>query len=249
MFEMSDPADRLEAVPPPPWQRAPRRSGRRRGDPITVEAIVAAALGILDAEGLDGLSMRRVAEELGTGAASLYWHVGSKDGLLDLLFDEVIGELAVPDPDPERWQEQLKEVARTMRATILRHRDIVRISIGRIPMGPNALRYSERVLAVLRAGGVPDRLAVLGHHLLTSIVNGFTMDETGEGGQPSSSQPPSQQMARFARDYIASLPADRFPNLVALADHYAVSDSDLRFELLLDLYVEGLAKRSQTGHD
>lgn len=201
---------------------------------------------VLDAEGLDGLSMRRVADELDTGAASLYRHVGSKDGLLDLLFDEIIGEQHVPDPGPERWREQLKEVARTMRATILRHRDVVRISIGRIPMGPNALAYSERVLAILRAGGVPDPLAVLGHHLLIAVVNGFTIDETGEGGEPPPDQPPSwsDDAAAVVRDYLSSLPAARFPNLAALADHFTFSDPDARFELLLDLFVDGLAQRA-----
>ena len=214
----------------------PRGSGCRGGPagsgaiPLTREAIVEAALGVLDAEGLDGFSMRRVADELDTGAASLYWHVGSKDGLLDLIFDEVIGEQEVPDPDPERWQEQLKQVARTMRETILRHRDIVRISIGRVPMGPNALRYSERVLAILRAGGVPDQLAVLGHHLLISVVNGFTMDETGEGGEPPADEPPLEEAAAMAREYIASLPGDQFPNMVAVADHFAITDQDMRFE-------------------
>jgi AcrR family transcriptional regulator len=231
------------ALPPPPWQRLPPARGRRkRRDPITREAIVATALRLLDRDGLDALSMRRVAEELGTGAASLYWHVGSKDGLLDLIFDEVIGEQHIPDPEPERWAEQLKEVAHTMRATILRHRDIVRISIGRIPMGPNALRYSERILAILRARGVPDELSVLGHHLLISVVNGFTLDETGEpvGGDP---QPPIEEGAAMARDYIASLPIDRFPNMVAVADYYAITDADRRFALLIDLYVDGLAAR------
>jgi TetR/AcrR family transcriptional regulator, tetracycline repressor protein len=233
-----------DSVPPPPWERVPRRSGGKRRDPLTREAIVEAALGVLDAEGLDRFSMRRVADELDTGAASLYWHVGSKDGLLDLIFDEVIGEQEVPDPDPERWQEQLKQVARTMRETILRHRDIVRISIGRVPMGPNALRYSERVLAILRAGGVPDQLAVLGHHLLISVVNGFTMDETGEGGEPPADEPPLEEAAAMAREYIASLPGDQFPNMVAVADHFAITDQDMRFELLLDIFVEGLARRA-----
>ena len=97
---------------------------------MTQEAIVDAALAVLDADGLDLLSMRHVGRTLNTTAAALYWHVGSKDGLLDLIFDRVIGEQEVPDPDPERWPEQLKEVARSMRATILGHRDIVRLSIG-----------------------------------------------------------------------------------------------------------------------
>jgi AcrR family transcriptional regulator len=241
-------ADR-KPLPPPPWQRVPLPPRRPRRDPITREAIVASALRILDADGLDGLSMRRVADELDTGPASLYRHVGSKDGLLDLLFDEIVGEQHVPDPEPERWREQLKDVARTMRATILRHRDVVRISIGRIPMGPNALVYSERVLAILRAGGVPDPLAVLGHHLLIAAVNGFTIDETGEGGEPPPDQPASwsDEAAAMVRDYLGSLPAERFPNLVALADHFTISDPDTRFEFLLDLFVDGLAQRVARG--
>jgi AcrR family transcriptional regulator len=238
-------AGHLDPLPPLPWGRVPQRAGRRRRDPITTEAIVAAALRILDADGLDGLSMRRLAEELDTGAASLYWHVGSKDGLLDLVMDEVIGEQEVPDPDPGRWQEQLKEVARTMRATILRHRDIVRISIGRIPMGPNAVRYSERVLAILRAGGVPDDLAVHGYLLMIATVNGFTIDETGVGDPSPETAVPLEDAGDMARDYIASLPRDRFPNMVELADHFGMTDNDERFELLLDLFVDGLAARTR----
>lgn len=232
-------------LPPLPWQRVPQRGPARRRDPLTRDAIVKTALKILDAEGLDALSMRRVADELDTGAASLYWHVGSKDGLLDLLMDEVIAEQDVPEPQPERWQEQFKGVARTMRATIHRHRDIVRVSIGRVPMGPNALRYSERVLAILRSGGVPDDLAVHGYLLLISVINGFTMDEPGAGGEPPADQPPPEHIATMARDYIAALPADRFPNMVALADHFALSDQNQRFELLLDLFVDGLAQQAE----
>ncbi len=182
-----------------------------------------------------------------SSAASLYWHVGSKDGLLDLVFDRMIGEQQIPDPDPERWTDQLKEVARTQRDARLRHPYIVRISIGRIPMGPSALRYSERVLAILRAGGVPPRLAVQGQQLLISAVNGFTLDETGAGepgGGPAADQAGRLDTADLARDYLASLPAARFPNLVELADEYTVPDSGERFELLLDIFVDGLARHA-----
>src|SRR5262249_2159163 len=147
-------------LPAPPWQRVPQRPAGRRRDPLTQDAIVQTAIRLLDQQGLDALSMRRIGEELDTGAASLYWHVGSKDGLLDLIFADVVGEVDVPEPEPDRWQEQLKEVARATRAVILRHNDIVRISIGRIPMGPNGLRVSEGLFGILRAGGIPDQLAV-----------------------------------------------------------------------------------------
>ncbi len=246
---MPESADEIAEVPPPPWQRLPDRPARRRRDPISREAIVAAAIRLLDAEGLDALSMRRIADELGTGAASLYWHVGSKDGLLDLVFDKVIGEVTIPDPVPGRWREQLKDVARAQRAVSLRHPYVVRISIGRIPMGPNALRYSEQVLAILSSGGLPPRLAVQGSHLLIATVNGFTLDETGVGDEasPAGSHEDAsvvRQGADMARDYLASLPPQRFPNLVAMADEFSFADPDERFELLLDIFVDGLARKA-----
>jgi AcrR family transcriptional regulator len=238
-------------IPPPPWQRAPDRQSRRRREPISKDAIVTAAIAVLDRDGLAALSMRRLAEELGTGAASLYWHVGSKDGLLDLVLDQLIGEVKIPDPDPPHWQEQLKEVAREQRRISLRHPYIVRISIGRIPMGPNALLFSERVLAILRAGGLPPRLAVQGYLLLIATINGFTIDETGVDDGPAAADSPLpidaadlQQVADMARDYIASLPAGAFPNMTALAGEFAFSDPDERFELLMDIFVDGLSRRA-----
>ena len=235
-------------IPPPPWQRAPERPARRRRDPISRDAIVTAAIQLLDREGLAALSMRKLADELGAGAASLYWHVGSKDGLLDLVMDEVIGEGKIPDPDPARWQEQLKQVARDQRAASLRHPWIVRVSIGRIPMGPNALRYSERILAILRTGGLPPRLAVQGYLLLIATVNGFTIDETGVDDSanpaPLTDWETRQQAANLARDYIASLPPTQFPSMTALADEFALSDPDERFNLLIDIFVDGLSRRA-----
>jgi AcrR family transcriptional regulator len=238
-------------IPSPPWQRAPDRPARRRREPISKDAIVTAAIGLLDREGLAALSMRRLADELGTGAASLYWHVGSKDGLLDLVLDEIIGEGKVPDPEPGQWQEQIKEIAREQRRASLRHPYIVRISIGRIPMGPNALRYSERILAILRAGGLPPHLAVQGYLLMIATINGFTIDETGvedrpgDGGGTTPGDPEQrQQMADMARDYVASLPAGVFPTMTGLADEFAFADPDERFELLLDIFVDGLARRA-----
>src|SRR4051812_44493368 len=184
--------EKTSAIPPPPWQRVPDRPKGRRRDPLTKEAIVTAAIKVLDAEGLAGFSMRRVAELLDTGAASLYWHVGSKDGLFDLIFEEIIGEQLeeIPGPDPQRWQEQLKEIARTMRRAILRHRDIVQLPVGRIPRGPNALRLWGGVLAILRAGKAPDELAVQSYLLMISVVNGFTLDEAGYPDQAPEDAPP-----------------------------------------------------------
>ena len=243
-------AEKKDAIPPPPWQRVPERGKGRRRDPLTADAIAKAGLKVLDAYGVAGFSMRRVADELDTGAASLYWHVGSKDGLLDLILEEVMEEQVenLPAPDPENWQEQLKEVARAMRRTILAHRDIVQVSIGRVPMGPNALRLSEGVLAILRAGNVPDELAVQSYLLLLSAVNGFTVDEAGfDEAADESAAPPIDELAEMVGGYLRSLPADQFPNLAEVGEHFAMADQDARFELLLDLFVDGLAAKAESS--
>jgi AcrR family transcriptional regulator len=236
------------SIPTPPWQRVPDRAAGRRREPISRAAIVDAAVALLDRDGYEALSMRALAQELGTGAASLYWHVGSRDGLLDLVMDQVIGELAVPAADPARWQEQVREFGRGQRAAVLRHPYIVRVSLGRIPMGPNAIRVSEGVVAIMRAGGLPPRLAVQGYLLLLSAVNGFTSDETNGGEQPAGPDEPSaQEIADMVAGYFAALPAGSYPHLRELAGEFSLADDDERFELLLDIFVDGLARRARAA--
>jgi len=237
-----------EALPTPPWQRLPERPARRRRDPISREAIVTAAIALMDRDGYDALSMRALAEDLGAGAASLYWHVGSKDGLLDLVMDEVISEVAVPAADRARWRDQLKEVARRQREVSLRHPYLVRLSIGRIPLGPNALRLNEAVVAIMRAGGLPPRLAVQGFLLLIEVVNGFTLDETGVTQDEAPAGPAARaEAADMVTGYLKQLPGERFPNLTELAGEFALADNDERFDLLIDIFVDGLARRAEAG--
>src|SRR6476469_8326323 len=128
---MTDPTPSADELPEPPW-RETRDTPRA---PLTRQAIVEAALRVLERDGMDAVSMRRVGEELGTGAASLYWHVRNKGELLQLVFEHVTQEVSLPPPDPARWREQLRELARETRSTLNRHRGVARISLGRIPAG------------------------------------------------------------------------------------------------------------------
>lgn len=224
-------------VPEPPWRRARRQPAPPKA-PLTREAIVEAALGLIDREGLDALSMRRVAQELGTGAASLYWHVGDKDELLDLVFDRVIGEWEVPRPDPERWQEQLKESLRHGRRALLQHGDVARIALDRWPIGPNALVMNERLLALLRAGGLPDRACAYAAQLLPSYVGWDALEQALRAGQE---QEQVEERVAMVRDYFSSLPPDRFPHTLALLPELTGGDAEDRFELGLDILIAGLA--------
>ncbi|HEX2403614.1 MAG TPA: helix-turn-helix domain-containing protein, partial [Acidimicrobiia bacterium] len=107
-----------KSLPDPPWWEVPKRGEPRAT--LSREAIVDAAIEVLDRHGLDGLSMRRVAEVLGTGPASLYWHVADKEQLIHLILDRVMGELELSEPDSSRWEEQIREFARSGRAMFRR---------------------------------------------------------------------------------------------------------------------------------
>lgn len=230
----------------PPVPRLPTRaSGAVRRAPreraLSREAIAAAAVRIVDAEGLDAMTMRRVAQELGTGAASLYAHVAGKEELLELVIDRVIGEVRLPPADEDvPWQEQLKMGLRAIRGAFAAHRDVARASFARIPLGENALRGSEWVARTLRRAGLPDQVIAYAIDLLALYATAIAYEESlyaAEGVSP-------EEMARYAEDmrrYFASLPADRFPNVVALAGPMAAGEGDERFEFGLEVLVRGLA--------
>jgi len=128
-----------------------------------------------------------------------------------------------------------------MRVVIGCHRDLVPSSIGFLPGGGRALRCHERVLAIMRAGGLPDSWSVAGLYLLWVIVNGFLLEET-RTGYPERSRP---DLSSEVRRYFASLPGDRFPNLVAVADEFANTDWDERFDLLIRTFIDGLTAQAR----
>ena len=158
-----------------------------------------------------------------------------------MALDLALAELEIPQPDPSRWAAQLAEVARQMRAVIGRHRDLVPSSVGFLPGGGRALRCHERVLAVMRAGDLPDSRSIAGLYLLWVIVNGFSLEET-RTGEP---ERPSPDLSPEVSQYFASLPGDRFPNLVAVADEFAKTDWDERFELLIRTFIDGLTAQAR----
>lgn len=230
----------LPPVPRLPSRSAgPRRAPRERA--LSRETIAAAALAVVDAEGLDAMTMRRVAEELGTGAASLYAHVSGKEELVELVIDRVLGEVELPPAEAGTgWQEQAKRGVRAIRAAFGRHRDLARASFARIPLGENALRASEWILSTLRAGGLPDPVAGLAVDVLALYATAHAYEDSLYAGEPVS----EEELGRFVsemRRYFASLPADRFPNVVALAGPLTAGDGDERFEFGLEVLVRGLA--------
>jgi TetR/AcrR family tetracycline transcriptional repressor len=218
------------AVPDPPWWRKRGDSSRAERKPLTRDAIVDAALVLLERDGLQGVSMRKLAQELDAGAASLYWHVGDKEELLSLMLDRIVGESEVIEPDPDNWQEQVKEMLRGMRRLMLKRRDAAQLSLGRIPAGPNSLPVMERTLAVLHAAGLPPRVISYAADMFALFVGGFAFEESM----------PSQGDPQALGAYFASLPPEQFPTLTALAGDLTEGGADERFEFAIELLVKGL---------
>jgi len=231
-------------APQPPWI-APAKAPRTH---LSRDMIVEAALRVVDREGVDGTTMRRVADELNTGAASLYWHVRNREELLHLMLDTVAGEIRLPKPDPKNWQAQVKQLGREMRRTLLRHKDIATATMGRIPLGPNALRVSEWALGLLRAAGIPDRTAALVIDLFSLYVGAHAMEQAdGEIPMPDGAGGSMEAVIDMYRGYFRSLPPDAFPNTVALADLLVEGGPDERFEFGLDVLVAGLAATAKAA--
>jgi AcrR family transcriptional regulator len=224
-------------LPEPPWQ-APRRGGSRA--PLTREAIVAAALRVLDAEGVDGLSMRRVGEELGAGAASIYWHVRNKDQLLQLIFERVIEEAELPAPDPARWKEQLGLLAVQMRAILNRHRDVARISLGRVPSGPAVAVVTEWLFTLLTPVGIPDKVIAYLGDLFGLYAGAFTFEESLGTASFTGPDLSVEQFVAMLKDYVLSLPEDRFPHTRRAVDLIFDADREDRYMFGVDLMIRGL---------
>src|SRR4051812_30586275 len=209
----------MAAVPDPPWWRR-RAEPARDKRPLTRELIVDAALVLLERDGLQGLSMRRLAQELGSGAASLYWHVGDKEELLSLLLDRIVGEVEVPEPDPENWQATVKELARSARRHLARRRDAAQLSLGRVPAGPNSLPILERNLAVLAASNLPPRVIAYASDMFALYVGAFAYEESIRSAAQQQATP--EQLGA----YWASLPPEQFPTMTRLAGDLVAGDAD-----------------------
>ena len=223
------------ALPEPPRRGRPAPPARVAARPqLTRARIVEAALAVVDGRGLDALSMRAVADALGTGPASLYAHVADKDELLALLVERIIAGLELPEPDPDHWQEQLKAMVRALHSALLSHRDLARAALAEAPLGEGGLRFTERLIELLRLGGLPRQVVAYGCDLLALYAVATACEEAGR----------DDGYVADVRAYLGALPTDRFPNLAALG---GLLGAEERFEFGLDVLVTGLAAYGRPG--
>jgi AcrR family transcriptional regulator len=195
-----------------------------------------AAVGVADRGGLDGLSMRKLGQELGVDAMALYRHVRNKDDLLDGLVEAIVGQIDRPQPGDE-WQATLRGQAMAARRVMLSHPWARQVLEERGTGGPATLTHIESALATLRDGGFSIELAHHALHVLGSRIFGFTQDLFEETGPD---EPPPEVATAQARA-LAAYP--RVSELAQSVSHEGVlgrCDDDVEFAFGLDLVLDGL---------
>jgi AcrR family transcriptional regulator len=218
--------------------RGPKPSHSRRD-------VAAAGIRIADAEGIDAVSMRRIAAELGTGTTSLYRYVSKKDDVLELMGDEVMGELRGTTLSGQ-WRADLRTIARLLRETALRHPWLPSLSSGRANHGPNSLWWTELSLSVFDGMDLDtdEMLANLG--TLSAFVLGHVLSELGDQEAARRSGLTHEQWMEQQGEYGPTIMNSglypRFTRVIIEAEiPHAADRQDRGFEAGLERVLDGLA--------
>jgi AcrR family transcriptional regulator len=227
---------------------SPRSRRDRPAKPaLSREAIVAAGLAIVSEEGIDALTMRRLAQALDTGPASLYVYVANRDELWQLLFDAAIASVQTEPTDPARWREQLLALAkRVVHAMAEEYPGIAKLAMAHIPSGENALRISESMLSLLKAGGVEDQAAAYAVDLLSTYVNAIAYEHSTYRAVHTDPDHELHEVAQLAERFAALSP-ERYPTLAALGPKMTYGNGEERFALGLDVLINGLLATPAEG--
>lgn len=213
-------------------------------DPLTRDRVLRAGIVLADDAGLTGLSMRKLAAQLGFEVMSLYNHVANKRDLLEGMLDLVHADVALPDPATTDWKDGLRQLAVGSHDVLLRHRWAGAISNTHFP-GPNRWRISEAILSFLVAGGLHGHLRDLGYHAITLHVSGFTAQQIAYDFDVEFEH---EMIDRVEREF----PAAVYP---LMADHiryhfdpsHTPGERPDEFRFVLDLILDGLERARDPG--
>jgi AcrR family transcriptional regulator len=210
---------------------------------LTQTRVLRTAMDLADAGGLEAVSMRRVAQELGVEAMSLYHHVASKEELLKGLVDLVVGEIELARPGIE-WKPGLRGMAMSAHGALVRHPWAAPLVLSHSDRSAARLRYMEAMLATLRQGGFSPQLTDHAYHVLDSHVIGFSLWVAGMNLGTD------EDLAALATIFLEQLPAHQFPYIAEHIDHHLhppAPQAKSSFEFGLDLLLDGLERMRGTA--
>ena len=229
-----------------------QRHPPRRAAALSRDEIVRTAITVADAEGADAVNMRRIARELGSGTMSLYWHVASKDELLDMMIDAIVGEAQAPELSGD-WRADLRAGACATRDALHRHQWAVNFMSTRPPAGPKMLRNLERSLSALDGLGLDKATAITALMAVATYVLGAVLREQQEANGERYMAELFAGMSEAEKQAVVGEFTERirksghFPRMVEMLnegiDPDAASTRDERFEFGLDCLLEGIAAR------
>jgi AcrR family transcriptional regulator len=224
----------------PVWDR-PEPPSKPSPTPLSRDLIVNAAIRLADGGGLDEVSFRKVAAALNAGPMRLYGYVETKDELLDLMVDEVYGEITPPSPSAD-WRTGLRHVAHGVRNAAKRHEWFIDLLSNRPHQGPNALTHMETTLATVRFENIDDVLGAVG--AVMAYVFGAVRGEITELRAERSTGMTEEQWQRASGPYMRRMLATgRFPTLARVMHESSDSDPAHKFEVGLGYVLDGIATR------
>lgn len=186
--------------------------------------------------------MRRLGADLGAGATSLYWHVPSKDALLDLIVDRLMEEAAdeAQAESGTTWRAQLAVHARALRSVLERHAAAAPLLGSRVPVGPNGLRLMERLLAILESAGFSDRQRALAYGAVTGYAAGQAVMQARRQPTTAAEGGSAGEQLRRLGTLLQGAPRGRFPNVFEMATSIAGLTDAEQFEYGLQRMLDGL---------
>jgi AcrR family transcriptional regulator len=213
--------------------------------PLSEDAVVDAAVAILKSDGLEAVTMRRVAAALDTGAASLYVYVAGREGLLQAMLDRVTATVVLEPPDPSRWRAQLHSLLQRMHRALVAHPGIAAMTLADPPTTPAVLQLTENLLGILLAGGLAPQDAAWACDIFVLLVTAAAREDDvrrpGGGSDPGGRQ---EQVDRIYATF-AGLPPDQFPLLTSHAGEMVAGDGQERFRFAVDMVTHGLVARAR----
>jgi AcrR family transcriptional regulator len=222
--------------------------------PLSTERVLETAVALAQREGLEGMTMRRLADELGVGAMTLYHYVPNKEALLDAMVDIVFGEIEVPSTD-EGWKAALRRRALSTRDALNRHRWAVGLMESRTTPGPNSLAVHNGVLGILREAGFSIELTIQAYSVQDAYIYGFALQEKSipfndAEGAAAVAKAQYKEYDELEEERQLGELADAFPYLAeVVAGHVAEIGYDFAtaFEYGLDLILDALEHRRDTS--
>ncbi len=205
--------------------------------PLSQDAVVDAALALLRSEGLDAVTMRRVAAALDTGAASLYVYVSGREGLLQAVQDRIFGLIEFEEPDQARWREQLHALLDRTYRVLVAHPGIAATTMSEPPGMDATLRLLENMLGLLLAGGLVAQDAAWAVDIFALLVSYAAMEHEARRTNPR--EQPEELYQRFTGQS-----PERFPLITAYAAQLVAGDSEERFHVAIDMVVDGMIARA-----